>query len=514
MKEFLKTKNAKIIGAVLAAVLVIVTVWYVAAHRFIDGKAYAKNAEMLDLRGREISAEHYDAVRAAFPDIEIRWDVIFQGKALGDLTPEVRITELSDEDVATLDYFTALEIVDARGCTDYAQLEALIARRPEVEVLYTVTIDGETYDQDATHMQLNNFTAEELALIRYLPELTAVRAEECEEFDLLLALQEQYPDCRVTYNVPIGGIPYPEDTRELVLSDVSSSELMDMMQYLPQLETVTLQDPRCEEVNMAQLQEQYPHVDFYWEMDVFGLRLTCEDTQADFSKKQIESVAALEQALASFPNLDRVYLGRCGLDNEELAAYRDRVRPEYKVVWNILIGALFVDTDETWFMPGKFNKGVTEEQAKLLKYCEDMVCIDVGHKPLETCEFVRYMPNLKYLILADTNIEDITPLETCKNLVFLELFMSFVKDYTPLLGCTALEDLNIAYTWGDPEPIKQMTWLKRLWWNCQEELTYELSTALPNTELMLFSHPDAVAYGWRLGQHYYDMRDYMGVPYM
>jgi hypothetical protein len=59
-----------------------------------------------------------------------------------------------------------------------------------------------------------------------------------------------------------------------------------------------------------------------------------------------------------------------------------------------------------------------------------------------------------------------------------------------------------------------MTWLKRLWWNCQEELGPELSAALPNTELMLLSHPDAVAYGWRLGKRYYEQRDIMGVPYM
>ncbi len=513
MKEFWKTKEGKFCVISLAAVLIIICC-YIATHTIIDGRAYANSAESLDLQGQEITPEHFDAVREAFPDIQILWDVPFQDGLVANTCPELEVSALSGEDVAMLEYLPDLKTVDARGCTDYPQLEALRLRRPEVEVLYNVNIDGREYPQDTTRLELVGFTAEELELVRYLPELAAVDAENCEEWDLLMQLRDRYPGVRLTYNVPIGGTDYAEDTRELHLSDVATEELLQMLRYLPALESVSVLDPRYSEVSMTDVANTYTNVQFYWEMDVFGVHMTCNDTEIDLNKKRLDSVEAVERALANFPNLERAYLGRCGLDNEELAAYRDRVRPEYKVVWNILIGALFVDTDETWFMPGKYGKGLIEEQAQLLKYCEEMVCIDVGHKPLETCEFVRYMPNLKYLILADTNIEDITPLETCKNLVFLELFMSFVKDYTPLLGCTALEDLNIAYTWGDPEPIKQMTWLKRLWWNCQMDLQPELSAALPNTELMLLPHKDAVAYGWRLGQRYYEQRDIMGVPYM
>lgn len=513
MKEFWKTKEGKFCIISIAAVLLIVGC-YIATHTIIDGKGYAKNAQRLDLQGQKISPEHFDAVREAFPEIEILWDVPFQGKSYENLTPRLQLAELTDEDVRMLDYFTALETVDARGCEDYPQLEALRLRRPEVEVLYTVTIDGKTYDQDTKTLRLKHFSERELELARYLPKLTSVRAEECTEYDLLLALQKQHPDCRVSYYVPIGGTEYAENTRDLTLSDVRTEDLLRMLRYFPELESVSVRDPRYSEVSMADVAEAYSDVEMYWEMDVFGVHMTCKDTEADFNKRQLESVEAVELALANFPKLERAYLGRCGLDNEELAAFRDRVRPQYKVVWNILIGAVYVDTDDTWFMPGKFGKGLIEEQAQLLKYCEDMVCIDVGHKPLLTCEFVRYMPNLKYLILADTNIEDITPLETCKNLVFLELFMSLVKDYSPLLGCTALEDLNISTTWGNPEPLKQMTWLKRLWWINHTGLYAELREALPNTELMLANSNDDTGMGWRLGQHYYDMRDYMGVPYM
>lgn len=506
-----RNKKAAFVGAVVILALVIC---FLATHTFIDGTCYAKNTQMLDLQGKVISAEHYDAIREAFPEIEILWDVPFQEGKLANTLPELEITRLTDEDVQMLKYFPYLKTVDARHCTDYPQIEALTQQYPDVEILYNVTIDGQVYSQDAVYMKLEELTPEALKLLQYLPELTYVDAAGCEEYDLLMQLRTEYPQIQLYYHVSISGKNYSQDTKNLSLTDVETEELLKILGYLPELESVTVMDPRYSDVSMVDVAEKYTDIAFYWEMDVFGVRATSEDTEIDLDKMTLESVEAVELALANFPDLERAYLGRCGLDNEELAAYRDRVRSEYKVVWNIMVGYVSVDTDDTWFMPGKFGKGLVEEQAQLLKYCEDMVCIDVGHKGLTTCEFVRYMPNLKYLILACTAIEDLTPLETCKNLVFLEIFFTHAGDYTPLLGCTSLEELNLSFTWGDPEPIMQMTWLKRLWWLGREKLTAEFEAALPDTYIVLFSHHDAVAYGWRQGQRYYEQRDYMGVPYM
>ncbi len=123
------------------------------------------------------------------------------------------------------------------------------------------------------------------------------------------------------------------------------------------------------------------------------------------------------------------------------------------------------------------------------------------------------MPNLKYLIAADCQLLDIEPLTGLDQLVYLEIFMTRVTDYSPLLTCTALEDLNICYTQGDPEIIKQMTWLKRLWWaGCPIE-EEEFQAYLPDTKLS-FYRGSSTGRGWRSGQHYYDMRDLLGMPYL
>ena len=203
-----------------------------------------------------------------------------------------------------------------------------------------------------------------------------------------------------------------------------------------------------------------------------------------------------------------------------MAAFRETMRPNYKVVWTVVcgtgkFGSFEVRTDETTFMPLKHNMYYfLDEDAVNLRYCEDMVCIDIGHMAIKDISFVEHMPHLKYLILAHTTVLDITPLSSCKELVFLELDWTAIKDYTPLLGCTALEDLNLGLTYGDPTPISQMTWLKNLWWKGAGYKTRVLlEENLPDTYLML-NPPYTVGWGWRKLQNYYDMRDLLEMPYM
>ena len=102
--------------------------------------------------------------------------------------------------------------------------------------------------------------------------------------------------------------------------------------------------------------------------------------------------------------------------------------------------------------------------------------------------------------------------------MFLELFLSKVKDYSPLVKLKNLEDLNLCYTTGDPTPIGEMTWLKRLWWpgnlkRLNWSVRNELRQALPDAK-MNFVAGSSTGEGWRTGKHYYEMRDLMGMPYM
>ena len=167
-------------------------------------------------------------------------------------------------------------------------------------------------------------------------------------------------------------------------------------------------------------------------------------------------------------------------------------------------------------MPNHFGVGqLPDNYAYNLRYCEEMVCLDVGHMTLTDISFVEYMPDLKYLILAWTEVQYIEPIRSCKNLVFLELDHSCIRDLSPLVDCTALEDLNLGMTYCSVDPILEMIWLKNVYMILRGSAGI-VGQALPDTRVVTSADPDAatVGYGWRRLPNYYAMRDCLNAPYM
>lgn len=514
MMRGMRKKTRALLAAGIATLAVgIGVLWFSGRYFLVEWRAYPRNAAQLDLRGTGISAEHYDAVRARLPECETRWDVPFQGGYYPNDTAELTIRSLSEEEIGQLAYLQELRTVHAEDCGDYALLVKLQEAHPGCRVYYNVPVDGTPYPQDAAEVTVTGLTDADVEHLGYLPQVTAVHADGCRNYEQLMTLHRRHPEWEISYQVDIGGEDYGEDMQELTLENPNVAEISEKFAYFPELKTVTLLDMQTDAESLLHLRETYPGVNIQWQTELFGITLSSRDAEIDLSGAKVDSTGAVEQAMAYFPDAERVFLGKCSVDNETLAAFREEKRADYKVVWSVEVGALTVRTDDIWFMPGKYGKGLTEEQAYNLRYCEDMICIDVGHKPIRSCEWAAFMPNLKYLILADTGVTDISPLEGRDKLIYLEMFQTNVRDLTPLLTCTALEDLNLSYTYADPEPVMKMTWLKRLWWGGCEVSTEEAQQCLPDTQLC-FLHHSSTGNGWREGQNYYDMRDILGMYYM
>jgi len=350
-------------------------------------------------------------------------------------------------------------------------------------------------------------------MLTYLPDVTRIDAGNCGDLDILKAIGQQYPHIEISYSLTFAGETFDRFSREIVFRQADVGQLQSLLWHMPSLERLDLIAPEGNSADLLVLSELYPDIELSWNRDVLGVNISSSDTEVDLSGKEPESLDQIREEMAWFPNVQKLILCDVNYDNETMAAFREEVRGEYKVVWNVEVGYLTLRTDDTYYMPGKYNLGVTEEQAYNLRYCEDMVCIDVGHKPLYSCKWAAFMPNLKYLIIADTAIDDISPLEGLDQLIYLEMFITPVKDLTPLLSCTALEDLNLSYVRADPEPITQMTWLNNLWWAESPMEEAEFQEHLPDTHLMFLRH-SSTANGWRQLQNYYDMRDYLGMHYM
>ena len=317
----------------------------------------------------------------------------------------------------------------------------------------------------------------------------------------------------VVYPLTINGQQWEENTTQMALSDVDIAELTENLPLLPHVQKITLDGTLPEMDALQTLIDAYPEIEFYWQLEVCGVKADINTTELDLSNIPMETVAAVENALDYLPKLEKVIMCDCGISNEEMDALGQR-NPDVRFVWTVALGPyVSLRTDATFFISPNESIWLNDEQAYNFRYCVDMVCLDLGHHPIGNCEFVRYMPNLKYLIIADCNISDLSPLMNHQSLIYLEAFINPITDYSPLLTCTNLQDLNICFTYGDMAPLLQMNWLKRLWWSPYRPEKFALKEALPNTEIN-YTTTGSTAGGWRTGELYYEMRDYLGMSYM
>lgn len=515
----MKKKSTLIVVILVLALvlggLVFGLIWFRDNHVFVGHTPYPKDAESLNLRGKEISVEHYEELRKLLPECDVYWDVPFQGERYPNEIQVLTINTITDEEIAQLAYFPGLRAVDANTSQDYAQLMKLQAAYPDVEVAYNVTIDGTTYAYDATEVTVAALTEQDAALLDYLPRLTVLNAETCTDYARLVAVQQKHPDWEVFYNVTIGGETYSQSTTELTVQNPDMAELTEKLPVLTNLQTAHLVEPDADAASLLALRDAFPNVAISWEKTVLGKTHSTSDAEIDFSNLSI-TTADVEAAMAYFPDAEKVIMVDCGIDNETMAAFREKMRPEYKVVWKVMCGKIPVRTDEVFFHPYQHEVyNVFDDDLVNLKYCEDMICVDLGHNSLYNCDWAAYMPNLKYLILAwNIYLNDISGLANCKELVYLELGWTQVRDFTPLLGCTKLEDLHLKYVYSDPGVICQMTWLKNIFWEgCKPQYHDMLLESLPDTYILLGGE-NSQTKQWRKLDNYYAQRDVLGMGYM
>ena len=540
----------------ILAAMVLGLAWHMRHYMMIDLRFYPKDAQVLDLREDDISIAHYEKICRRLPEAEILWNIPFREDRYPQETEKLTVTELQEPDLKILGYFEALKTLDARNCREYELLMQLKQTRPELEILYQVELCGESYAQDARSVRISGITAEELARFPYLPDLAEVCVEGTADAQVMADLEAVCDQRGISFLVMIGGNGQTRDTKELQLETISQQELQ-LLALLPELERVHIQNPQASARDLVQMTVDFPELDITWEKEIMGIRLRSDVTEIDLMeaispegvkvykaaakapvqgdrdeitylfatdddyplpnhrKKTKELIAQVEEAMAYFPSVKTVNMCGVELDNEAMADFRDAHRDEYKVIWAVQCGGMVARTDTPYFMPTKYHVYYfQDDESENLKYCEDMICVDLGHMSIKHVEWAAYMPKLQYLILAHSDVRSIEPLRNCKDLKFLEVDWSAVKDFSPLLDCKKLEDLNLGNTYGNFEVIQEMSWLKNLWMvGCSRSAVYKISQALPEVNLMA-TGTATVANGWRNLPNYYAMRDIMNMYYM
>lgn len=515
---------------VLLAAVVIGLVWHWKNYVMVDFEFYPRNAAVLDLRGEELTLEKFDMIQSKMPGTKIAWMVPFQGKYYPEDTRELTVETLKKGDLSILTYFTGLETVRAENCADYENLHQLRENNPQISVLYSIPVDGADYSPDATELKVASVTDQELENLKYLTGLETVLVTGCGDAAQLEKLQKLCQERGLDFQLTIGGEIWPASTQELTATGVREEEL-GLLRFLPELKKAHMVNPAAQAVSLKTMQENYPNVEITWEVSIGGKTFPWDVEEVDLTDVEVTDLAALEAVMECLPKLQKLSLGRFStpaegrgdyemwespITNQDVADYRERVRDKYKVSWEVQVGRLLTArTDDTTFRPDSHGVGrLFDDEVYNLRYCEDMICIDVGHMSFTDLSWAAYMPHLKYLIIAWTGVYDLTPLNGLKELVYLEVDWSPIKDYSPLLGCTALEDLNLGSTYADIDPILQMTWLKNLWMIfCSRGKAWQATQALPDTRVVA-SGTATVAGGWRRLPNYYAQRDLLNMYYM
>ena len=459
------SKKLVTVLAVIALVLALVVagavgfLWYRNTHVFVEGKAYSNREDTLDLREEAMSMEHYDQLHALLPDCEILWNVPFQSGAVTSDSAEISVATLSDEDIEVLAaYFPKLKKVDASQCGDYAMLEKLQERLPDVEVNYTVSLGGKSFAPDSVELALEpgDYDLDTLnENLQYLPQLAAVTFLRTElTLEQIEQLRTDFPGITFHVTVSLLGQEYGEDTTELDLSAMASEQVTEAagkLPMLPALEKIILTDAegnsQLPKEDVKTLQEAVPNVVIDYSFDFFGTKLSTAEEEVHIKNVKIgdEGESEVRAALDLLPDCKRFVLENCQISNEVMAKLRDDYRDRTKVVWRVSFGKGSSLTDAQ-ILRAVYD--LVDTNCANLTYLEDVRFMDIGHNEfLKESSFISGMKSLEYVIISGSMISDLKPFANCKNLKVLEAaFCEYIYSAEGLEGCESLERLNISYT--------------------------------------------------------------------
>ena len=421
---------------------------------------------------------------------------------------------------------TGLKKLNLRGCGITAQqYDAIRAALPDCEILWSVPFQGTYYDDTIEALTVETLSEADLAVIPYFSALTAVNADQCRDYDAILLLKEQNPDLSVSYTVTIGGTDYPHTQDQLTITDPDAAELTEQLPLLPHLENVTLEGTLPDSATLVALKEAFPNITFLWNFTVCGVETNTLATFLDLSNLSVE-LAELEAALPCFYGLEQVDMVKCGIADEEMAALNDRHPETKFVWTVVVCGVNLRTDAKHFMpyhygvkkVGNLYNlrycteievldfghKGVSD--FSYLEYMPNLRFLLLLECKVTDASIIGNCTSLEYLELASTPIQDFWPLTNLTNLKNLNL------SYTPFYYGPP----HKFGTFGDITPLMQMTWLDRLWLaysRLGDDGRAMLYEALPNVEL-LFISTGATGQGWRHSPGYYEMRDILGLWYM
>lgn len=341
-----------------------------------------------------------------------------------------------------------------------------------------------------------------------------------------IASEDETEEESAGYQIDRSGIPDEANVQVMDLrtnTEVTYEEILDHVERQGETGLADVRDYRLNLPQIRDLTERYRDGELVWELDVDGVGITPDIRELDLSGHDLAALDIdMYTLFGLLRNLEKADMCQCGFSNDEMSALQDAF-PEIKIVWEIKLSHWTIRTDAVAFSTMKTCSQtfyLKDEEAKYLKYCTDLVALDLGHNYVTDLSFLQYMPELKILILVDNvkgwengkirRIDDLSMLQYVPKLEYLEFFCDGVKDISFLQYTPNLVDLNISYN-----PISDATYLFEL---PKLERLFLEHTRIPYSEFerLKETYPDAqleyygegsIDHGWRKHERYYAMRD-------
>lgn len=367
---------------------------------------------------------------------------------------------------------TAIDLTDAG--LDAAEIAAVEAEYPDIQFTYDVPLMGKSVSPEAQTLDLQGaekVDPDELAAaLSLMPNVTTVDLRGAAlTVDEVEALVNSYPhlDFLLTFAIPGGTMSSEDET--VTLPGGTYDDLKTAMAFMPYMPKLQYIDARGIVMNAAELQELRENPDsakLLYNFTVYGQSVNLLTTELNLDNVTIQSREEIELVLAALPNLQTVSMVNCGLSTTDMMALCD-AHPQIHFVWVVEFGKYKLRTDATAFTTNLYannKEHYTSETFAPLKYCTNLMMLDIGHCDVTDISFIAGMKHLKVLILADNDITDLSPLADKEELEFVEIFLNKVSDLTPLANKPHLLDLNIYYNpVTDLSPLATDTALERLW---------------------------------------------------
>lgn len=162
---------------------------------------------------------------------------------------------------------------------------------------------------DVEHLSVVMVAGELYTLDQY-PNLKSVDLSGSTCYDTILDFMSKRPHLDVTFTVPLGGTEVSNKETSVILNPGSFQydTLLENLQYLPQLTTITFSDVSLDAEQVNGLLSAYPNITLDYSVTLFGESISLDTTTLDLSYMNSSNIEEACQKLGLMTNLTDVTL--------------------------------------------------------------------------------------------------------------------------------------------------------------------------------------------------------------